>query len=186
MAATSRASPNRDRRRDTDGGMVTIEAAVALCAFVTVLAMVLAGVSMVLDQIRCIDAAREAARLVARGEQDRAADAVRRIGPPRATRSITTSGDAITVVVTDPAGGSMLPGVHVHGEAYAVREPDDPDPTTSGRPTADPAGQTPSTGNPPGDRRITSDRSRAHDHPADEPPEVGSGRSSRPTEGDRR
>ena len=186
MAATSRASPNRDRRRDADGGMVTIEAAVALCAFVTLLAMVLAGVSMVLDQIRCVDAAREAARLVARGEPDRAADAVRRIGPPRATMSITTNGDAITVVVADPAGGSMLPGVHVHGEAYAVREPDDPDPTATGRPTGDSAGKNPPIGNPPGDRGITSDRSRVHDHPADEPPEVGPGRSSRPTEGDRR
>ncbi|HEY3606839.1 MAG TPA: TadE family protein [Pseudonocardiaceae bacterium] len=186
MAATSRASPNRDRRRDADGGMVTIEAAVALCAFVTLLAMVLAGVSMVLDQIRCVDAAREAARLVARGEPDRAADAVRRIGPPRAVMSITTNGDAITVVVADPAGGGLLPGVHVHGEAYAVREPDDPDPAATGRPTADSGGKTPPTGNPPGDKRITTDRSRAHDHPADEPPQADPGRSSRQTEGDGR
>ena len=186
MAATSRASPNRDRRRDADGGMVTIEAAVALCAFVTLLAMVLAGVSMVLDQIRCIDAAREAARLVARGEPDRAADAVRRIGPPRATLSVTTNGDGITVVVTDPAGGSMLPGVHVHGEAYAVREPDDPDPTAAARPTADSGGKTTPTGNPPGDNRITSGRSGAHGHSPAEPPEAGSDRPSRPTEGDRR
>jgi Flp pilus assembly protein TadG len=171
MAATSRASPNRDRSTDTDGGMVTIEAAVALCAFVTVLAMVLAGVSMVLDQIRCVDAAREAARLVARGEQNRAADAVRRIGPPRATLSITTNGDEITVVVQDPAGGSMLPGVHVRGEAYAIQEPTDPDPTAA-------APVNPSDGSR---RRIP-----AQDRPAGSPHEEGSGRSSRSTEGGRR
>lgn len=211
MAATSRASPNRDRSRDNDGGMVTIEAAVALCAFVTVLAMVLAGVSMVLDQIRCVDAAREAARLVARGEQNRAADAVRQIGPPRATLSITTNGDAITVVVQDPAGGGLLPGVHVRGEAYAIREPNDPDPTgpTNTGPTTggDPAATDPindarrksgptnrAEGHPP-DLTRPSNKSPtdggqrpapAQDRPADPPPEAGSGRSSRPTEGDRR
>jgi Flp pilus assembly protein TadG len=126
MAATSRASPNHDRSQDTDSGMVTIEAAVALCAFVTVLAMALAGVSMVLDQIRCTDAAREAARLVARGEPDRAADAVRQIAPPGATLSITTDADAITVVVQDPAAGGWVPGVRVHADAYAIQEPSDP------------------------------------------------------------
>jgi hypothetical protein len=224
MAATSRASPNRDRSRDNDEGMVTIEAAVALCAFVTVLAMVLAGVSMVLDQIRCVDAAREAARLVARGEQNRAADAVRRIGPPRATLSITTNGDAITVVVQDPAGGGLLPGVHVQGEAYAIQEPTDPDstgPTRGGDPNAtDPTndartrsaptdraegpGPTRSSAGTPTDsahrqapaqdrpdQKSAAPGPAAHDRPAqdrrsDPPPEVGSGRSSRPTEGDRR
>jgi hypothetical protein len=116
--------------------MVTVEAALALCAFVTVLAMVLGGVSMVLDQIRCTDAAREAARLVARGEQNRAAEAVDRIAAG-ATVSVTTDGDAITVMVRDPAIGGLLPGVHIHAEAYAVREPDADDqtdnPATSGR-----------------------------------------------------
>jgi TadE-like protein len=123
MSATSRASPRHDRGRHSDSGMVTVEAAIALCAFVTVLAMVLGGVSMVLDQIRCTDAAREAARLVARGEQNRAADAVNQIAAG-ATLSITTVGDAITVGVIDPAIGGLLPGVHIHAEAYAVREPD--------------------------------------------------------------
>jgi hypothetical protein len=248
MAATSRASPDRDPSQDTDDGMVTIEAAVALCAFVTVLAMVLAGVSMVLDQIRCVDAAREAARLVARGEQNRAADAVRRIGPPRATLSITTNGDEITVVVQDPSGGGLLPGVHVEGAAYAIQEPNDPDPTTGGDPTVtapangarpksgptnraegqppgltQPSNKSPTDGSQrqaPTQDRPTQDRAvqdrpaqdrpvqgrhaqdrpaqdrHAQDRPAqdrpaqagraDPPPEAGSGRSSRPTEGDRR
>ena len=119
--------------------MVTVEAALALCAFVTVLAMVLGAVSMVLDQIRCTDAAREAARLVARGEQNRAAEAVNHIAAG-ATLSVTTDGDAITVTVQAPAVGGLLPGVHIHAEAYAVREPDadnpantDATPATNGR-----------------------------------------------------
>jgi hypothetical protein len=110
--------------------MVTIEAAIALCAFISVLALVLAAMSMVFDQLRCIDAAREAARLVARGEQDGAADVVHRIAPPDATYSVTTSGDGIVVAVRDP--DSLLPGVDLHAEAYAVQEPTgDNEPTTA-------------------------------------------------------
>jgi Flp pilus assembly protein TadG len=133
MTATSRASPPGH-----DGGMVTVEAAVSLCAFVTVLAMVLAGTSMVLDQLRCTDAAREAARLVARGEQDRVGDAVRRIAPDGATVAVRTVGDGIEVSVRDPAAGGLLPGVRVGADAYAVPEPDStPDSTEE---SARPAG----------------------------------------------
>lgn len=122
MAATSRASPTR--RRPGDTGMVTVEAAIALCAFVTVLAMTLAGMATVLDQLRCTDAAREAARLVARGERDEAADAVGRIAPRGATFTVTDEGEGIVVDVRDPAAGGLLPGVHVDADAYAVPEPD--------------------------------------------------------------
>jgi hypothetical protein len=200
MAATSRAGPNQDRSRDTDGGMVTIEAAVALCAFVTVLAMVLAGVSMVLDQIRCTDAAREAARLVARGEQHRAADAVRQIAPPGATLSVTTNGDAITVFVQDPAADGLLPGVHIHAEAYAIAEPTDPDPTANGRPNNGPAAGSATAGDPtagdptagpagsdPAGRGLNGGGHRpvpAHDRPAGRPHEAAG--QPRPMEGDRR
>jgi Flp pilus assembly protein TadG len=122
MAATSRASPTA--RAGNDNGMVTVEAAIALCAFVTVLAMTLAGMATVFDQLRCTDAAREAARLVARGEQDEAADAVGRIAPHGATFTVTDEGDGIVVDVRDPAAGGLLPGVHVTADAYAVPEPD--------------------------------------------------------------
>lgn len=138
MSATSRASPPRDNARTNtrdndcdhnDAGMVTVEAAIALCAFVTVLAMVLAGTSSVLDQIRCTDAAREAARLVARGDQDRAREAVSRIAPHGATLAVTTDGDTASVVVRDPEAGGLLPGVQVGATAFAVLEPADvPDP----------------------------------------------------------
>ena len=120
MTATGRASPTSN-----DSGMVTIEAAIALCAFISVLALVLAGMSAVFDQLRCTDAAREAARLVARGEQDHAADAVRRIAPPGATYAVTSSGDGIVVDVRETH--DLLPGVDVHADAYAVPEPSDDD-----------------------------------------------------------
>jgi hypothetical protein len=106
--------------------MVTVEAAVSLCAFVTVLAMVLAGFSMVLEQIRCTDAAGEAARLVARGDVARAADAVTQIAP-HAVLSVATHGDGIRVTVRDPESTSLLPGVHVAADAFAIQEPDSAD-----------------------------------------------------------
>jgi TadE-like protein len=156
MPATSRASPtsSADHGADHsaadqtgDSGMVTVEAAIALCAFVTVLAMVLAGMSMVLDQIRCTDAAREAARLVARGEQDRAADAVHQIAPSGATFAVTTEGEGIVVAVRDPAAGGLLPGVHVTADAFAVPEPDADDPDDgTGAGTVDPDDGQPAVG----------------------------------------
>ena len=48
--------------------MVTAEIAVALPALVTVVAIGLSAVSMVTDELRCVDAARVGARLLARGE----------------------------------------------------------------------------------------------------------------------
>ncbi len=128
MTATSRASPTVPDSGvrgggGADSGMVTVEAAIALCAFVTVVALVLAGMSMVLDQIRCTDAAREAARLVAMGEQDAVADTVHRIAPSGATIAVTAQGDGVVVTVRDPAAGGLLPGVHVSADAYAVPEP---------------------------------------------------------------
>lgn len=130
MAAISRAGPAR-RRGSGDGGMVTVEAAVSLCAFVTVLAMALAGLSLVLDQIRCTDAAREAARLVARGESALAGEAVTRIAPDGSTLAVATSGDQITVDVRGPGAGGLLPGVRVDAEAFAIAEPDTAEPDTA-------------------------------------------------------
>lgn len=147
MNTTSRAGPANKvairratgRRDDRDAGMVTVEAAVALCAFVTMVALALAGFADVLDQIRCTDAAREAARLVARGEQDRAREAVDRIAPRGATLSVATTADTVTVVVATDSGG-LPPGIHVRAEAYAVREPQPADSAPTAARMADPPG----------------------------------------------
>ena len=119
MGATSRAA----RPAERDAGMVTVEAAVALCAFLTMLALILAGAAAMLDQLRCTDAAREAARLVAMGQQNRAATAVGAIAPQGATFNIATTGDTVTVEVSANPAGGLLPGVQVTAEAYAIREP---------------------------------------------------------------
>jgi Flp pilus assembly protein TadG len=109
-------------RRD-ERGMVTVEAAIALGAFVFVILLGIAGVVTVLEQVCCVDAAREAARVIARGQGDRADSVVARVAPPAATFSIAPDGDAFTVSVRARAAGGLLPGISVGGSAYALREP---------------------------------------------------------------
>ncbi|MBO0839202.1 MAG: pilus assembly protein [Sciscionella sp.] len=108
----------------SDRGTVTVEAAIALGAFVVVLAIAFAGVAALLDQLRCTDAAREAARLTARGEQDRAADAVHQIAGAGATLVVHLNGDEIEADVRAPSVADVLPGVHIGSQAFAVKEPD--------------------------------------------------------------
>lgn len=119
MVATRRA-----RRRQNDRGAVTVETAIALASFVIVLALALYGLAAVADQVRCVDAAREAARLAARGEPDQARTAAERIAPPDADVTIAVTGEHIEVKVQAPPAGGLLPGLQLHAEAFAVREPD--------------------------------------------------------------
>jgi Flp pilus assembly protein TadG len=114
----------RARRKHDDRGSVTVEAAIALAAFVIFLGAALGSLSAAADQVRCVDAAREAARLVARGEADQAADVVARIAPTGAEITIDTEGEHIHVGVQATPVGGMLPGLHIHADAFAVREPD--------------------------------------------------------------
>lgn len=84
--------------------MATAEFAVAMPAVVLVLAVSLSALAAGLDQIRCVDAARAAARLLARGETDGAA---RRAGEALAPggSELVVSADAtlVRVRVTAPA-----------------------------------------------------------------------------------
>ncbi|MEC3979540.1 TadE family type IV pilus minor pilin [Amycolatopsis sp. H20-H5] len=106
-----------------DGGSVTVEAAIGLSALTAVFGLLLAGVGAAGDQVRCTDAAREAARLLARGEPALAEDAVRRIAPAGARLEVHREGDAFTAEIrADPAVG-LLPGLHLQARAYAVAEP---------------------------------------------------------------
>jgi Flp pilus assembly protein TadG len=118
-----RSRTRQGRRKHNDDGAVTVEAAVALTAFVMFLALALAGVMAAVDDIRCVDAAREAARLVAQGEPEQAKEAAVRIAPDGATITINMEGTHITVTVQATPRG-LLPGVHLKAEAFAVREPD--------------------------------------------------------------
>lgn len=106
-----------------DRGTVTVEAALALCSLVVVLALMLAGVSAVAAKLRCVDAAREAARLTARGEQDRGEDLAHRLAPRDAVVQVSIRGDEITARVSaDPVAG-LLPGIEIVAEAAAILEP---------------------------------------------------------------
>lgn len=105
-----------------DRGSVTIEAAIGLAVLALVLAMCLAGISCLLAQVRCADAAREAARLAARGDEDGAAQAVSALAPAGAAWSLS-GGDLVTATVTAVPAGGLLPGVVISASAAAAREP---------------------------------------------------------------
>jgi len=101
---------------------VTIEAAVGLAVLALVLAACLTGIACLLAQLRCADAAREAARLAARGDESGAAQAVSTLAPAGARWSIG-GGELVTVTVSAAPVGGLLPGVVISASASAAREP---------------------------------------------------------------
>ena len=92
----------------------------AIATMVAVLVLCAAGIAAVSMQLRCIDAAREAARLAARG--DLAATAVAAVlAPPGASMDVRRDGGYIVARVSSrPA---MLPGLVIIGEAISAAEP---------------------------------------------------------------
>ncbi|MDR7301713.1 TadE family type IV pilus minor pilin [Haloactinomyces albus] len=102
---------------------MTVEAALGVCSIVAAFALALAGMSVLIGQLRCTDAAIEAARLVARGERDRAREVARRIAPDGARVHVTVRGDEITTRVTVRPAGGLLPEQWLTGRAFAVMEP---------------------------------------------------------------
>jgi hypothetical protein len=98
-----------------------VEAAFAIAAVVTVLVLCAAGLSAVAMQVRCLDAAREAARLAARGDDRSAAEVARRIAPARAGLEVRRDGELVVARVS--AGSPLLPGITVAAEAVSAAEP---------------------------------------------------------------
>lgn len=87
-------------------GSVTAEMAVALPTLVLMVAAGIWLVSAVLAQARCVDAAREAARALARGDDlSVARQAARRTAPAGASVTISVSGRLVEVTVR----GSVAP-----------------------------------------------------------------------------
>ncbi|MGW7534687.1 TadE family type IV pilus minor pilin [Amycolatopsis sp. NPDC054798] len=105
------------RRRD--GGFVTVEAALSLGALTAVLAILLAGTSAIAGHLRCLDAAREAARLTAAGQPEAADAVVQTIAPRGAHLTIRRAGDGVTAEVTTDA----LAVLQLNATAYAILEP---------------------------------------------------------------
>ncbi len=79
-------------------------------------------------QVRMVDATREVARAVARGDSaDAALDRGRQVAPPDAALTVTTVGDRVVVsgaVEVDGVGGlfEVLPSVELTAEAVSARE----------------------------------------------------------------
>jgi len=80
-----------------------------------------AGLTAVAMQVRCIDAAREAARLAARGDDAGAGVAARAVGPAGAALQLRRDGGF--VVATVSGRSRLLPGVVISADALAAAEP---------------------------------------------------------------
>jgi hypothetical protein len=85
-----------------------------------VLILCVSGLTAVSMQVRCVDAAREAARLAARGDGS-AADAAQGVAPDGAAVQLRRDGEFVVARVT--AQSPLLPGITVAAEAVAVAEP---------------------------------------------------------------
>lgn len=110
------------RLRDADEGMSTVESAYAIAAIVAVLLLGIVAVSAVSAQVRCVDAARETARLTAAGDAN-AKTVGARVAPAGASIAVVSTGELIEVTVTTRL--AMLPGVDIRASAVAAREPDE-------------------------------------------------------------
>ncbi len=86
-----------------------------------VLALCLAGLTAVAMQVRCVDAAREAARLAARGDERAAVETARRVAPAGARIQLRRDGDFFTATVA--AHSKLLPGLAIAAKAVSAAEP---------------------------------------------------------------
>lgn len=97
-----------------------MEAAFAIASMVAVLVLCLAGVAAVTLQVRCVDAAREAARLAARGDSVAAA-AAGHLAPAGAAVELRRDGGYVVARVSSRS--PVLPGLVIVGQAVAAAEP---------------------------------------------------------------
>ncbi|MBA2700059.1 MAG: pilus assembly protein [Nocardioidaceae bacterium] len=111
-----------------DDGTVTAEAAIVL-PLVTAFALVLVWmISVGVAQVRVVDAARDAARALARGDEESAAtQAAHRTAPAQATVTTDESGGTVTVTVTSHQEAPRwllvpLPGITVDASATVQLE----------------------------------------------------------------
>ncbi|ORV86085.1 pilus biosynthesis protein TadE [Mycobacterium interjectum] len=86
-----------------------------------VLVLCLAGVTAVSMQVRCVDAAREAARLAARGDERSALDTARRVAPAGARVQVRRDGDFLVATVI--ARSKLLPSLDIRARTVAAAEP---------------------------------------------------------------
>jgi hypothetical protein len=105
---------------ERDRGAVTVEAALALCTLAVFLAVAVGAIAAA-GSIRCVDAARELARLAARGEADRGRTVAAQLAPAHARLAIRIEGD---LVVAEVSADVLRPlPVRIGGRAVAALEP---------------------------------------------------------------
>lgn len=118
-----------DHRRG-ERGAVTAETAVVLPILVIFTVGLVWLVSLGLAEVRSLDAAREAARVVARGDPVGSARALAsRVAPDSSTTTVTHDGGSVVVTVRSPVRGpgglfAFLPTYHVQARAVAAMERD--------------------------------------------------------------
>ena len=98
-----------------------MEAALGVATLVAVLVLCLAGVTAVSMQVRCVDAAREAARLAARGDERSAVVAARGVAPSGAAVELRRDGEFVVATVT--ARSRLLPMLRIAATGASVVEP---------------------------------------------------------------
>lgn len=100
--------------------MASAELAVAIPSLLIVLVMALSAVDLGLSQVRCVDAARIGARLVARAEPERVVlNEALRAAPDGAKVAVSRSGGLATVTVTAP-GPAVLMAIGAVGPPRAT------------------------------------------------------------------
>lgn len=115
-------------RSRTSRGAVTAELALGLPILVAVTIGLVWLLSVGAAQVRTVDAARETARAVARGDDESAAVAVgERVAPDGVRVQVSSSGGRVVARaeghVPGPGGlFAFLPGVDVSAEAVAIAE----------------------------------------------------------------
>lgn len=107
--------------------MVTAETAMVLPVLLALTTALVWLVSLGIAEVRCLDAAREAARLVARGDDDQAREVARQAGPDGASVVIEESSDLVTVTVSVAARPNLpllghLPAVSLSARAVSAAE----------------------------------------------------------------
>lgn len=120
---------NRRLKAVAEHGFVTAETAMVLPSLVGLGLALTVIVTAAATQLRCADAAWEAARGLARGEApDFATRVVDRLGPQGASASAVTVDDSVLVRVSArlPLGSPLLPAIRIEGHAQVACEPEAP------------------------------------------------------------
>jgi Flp pilus assembly protein TadG len=105
-------SSSRGARAGDSRGAVTAEFAVTLPAVLLLLAMLLAGASAGVTQLRLEEGARAGARALARGDDSATVERiVRTLSGGSASAAVSVDGEWLNVTVTDRVGGPLGPSI---------------------------------------------------------------------------